>query len=66
MLDARPRKPTGLPKKLESPALASVPRCPNCGHEPAVVFPLIGRRDTPRQDALLVCLDCCLDARDRL
>jgi hypothetical protein len=65
MSNARPRGPSGSPKKPESPALSSLPRCPNCGREPAVVFPHLREYDRSVTDAPLVCLECCFEARDR-
>jgi hypothetical protein len=41
-------------------------KCPNCGREPAIVFPLIRDHHETVEEAAFVCLDCCLDARDRL
>jgi hypothetical protein len=50
------------PKQTDSrdpdPAVASQPVCPNCGHRPAVVFPVLtdGKKDGAHK---LVCLLCC-------
>jgi hypothetical protein len=66
MLNVRPHGLNGSAKKHESPALASRLRCPNCGLEPAVVFPLIRQYDESVKDAPLVCMGCCAEARDRL
>jgi hypothetical protein len=66
MLDPRQREPNGSPKKPESPAVFSRLKCPNCGREPATVFPLIRESDTSVEGAPLVCMDCCLEKRDRL
>ena len=41
-----------------APAVQTTARCPRCGREPAIVFPLV--RAAPRPaDAPLVCLACC-------
>jgi transcription elongation factor Elf1 len=49
------------PKRAEPSVLRRSATCPNCGHEPAVVFPLI--RAAPAgelaKSAPLVCLNCC-------
>jgi hypothetical protein len=59
MLTVRRRELNGSSKKLESPALASQLRCPNCGRSPAIVFPLIRQYDQSVKDAPRVCLKCC-------
>jgi hypothetical protein len=63
MADARPRGPDGPAK--EPAALASLLKCPNCGREPAVVFPLIREYDESVTDAPRVCFGCCAEARGR-
>ena len=65
MLTARPHGLNGSAKKTESPALASQLRCPNCGREPAIVFPLIRQYDQSVKDAPRVCLKCCYEASGR-
>ena len=61
-----PRGPNGSAKPHDGPALATRLKCPNCGREPAIVFPLIEGYDKPVKDAPLVCLDCCLGKRNRV
>jgi hypothetical protein len=65
MLTARPHALNGSAKKHESPALASLLRCPNCGRGPAIVFPLIRQYDQSVKDAPRVCLKCCYEASGR-
>jgi hypothetical protein len=65
MLTARPHELNGSAKKHEFPALASLLRCPNCGLEPAVVFPLIREYDRSVKDAPRVCLKCCPEPSGR-
>ena len=61
------REPDGSTKELhpKSPALLSLLKCPNCGREPAVVFPLIRQYDQSVKDAPRVCLKCCSEASGR-
>ena len=61
-----PREPNGSAKEPKSPAVFSRLKCPNCGREPAIVFPLIRDHHQTVEEAPLVCLDCCLETRDRL
>jgi hypothetical protein len=44
--------------KPDGPPLAAEPTCPNCGHRPAVVFPVLtdGKKDGAHK---LVCPLCC-------
>jgi hypothetical protein len=65
MVDTRPHELNGLAKKTESPAVASRVKCPNCGREPAIVFPLIREYYMAVKDTPLVCLECCPAARGR-
>ena len=66
MVTRRLPGPIGPAPKPAFPAPFIRLRCPSCGRETAVVFPLL--RDCARspQAARLVCLDCCPDLRDRL
>lgn len=41
-----------------APVFQTVGRCPRCGREPAVVFPLVRVAARPAE-APLVCLACC-------
>jgi hypothetical protein len=44
----------------EAPAVLTRPRCPSCGREPAVVFPLLAPATGPGPNVgSLVCLACC-------
>jgi hypothetical protein len=65
MSDPHTREPNGSTKESKSTTAFSRLKCPNCGREPAIVFPLIRDRHTTVEDAPLVCLECCLQARDR-
>ena len=65
MLTVRTREPIGSSKKHESQVLASQLKCPNCGREPAVVFPLIREFDHSVKDAPRVCLKCCPEPSGR-
>ena len=67
MASARPGEPNGSSTKpaTPAPALFSRLKCPNCGQEPAIVFPLIRDHHKTVEEAPLVCLVCCLTARDR-
>jgi ribosomal protein S27E len=66
MLDPRQREPKGSTQEPKSPSAFSRLKCPNCGREPAIVFPLVRDHHESVEDAPLVCLDCCLTVRDRL
>jgi hypothetical protein len=59
------REPNGSVVRPEpTPALFALLKCPSCGRDPAIVFPLI--RDHKTVDAApLVCLGCCLRVRNR-
>jgi hypothetical protein len=64
--DPSHRNPNGSTQEPKSPPAFSRLKCPNCGREPAIVFPLVRDRQESAEDAPLVCLDCCRDRRDRL
>jgi hypothetical protein len=66
VMDARNREPNGSSRESQptAPALFSLQKCPNCGRELATVFPLIQDHHKSVEDAPLVCLECCLTARD--
>jgi hypothetical protein len=57
---SRDPKPSDDPKPGKPPAAAvgSQPACPNCGHGPAVVFPVLDD-EFPAGKSKLVCLLCC-------
>jgi hypothetical protein len=65
-----PREPHGSTRERRSPGLTAAVfsrlKCPNCGREPAIVFPLIGDDHVSVEGAPLVCLECCLTAREKL
>jgi len=65
MADAHSREPNGSQKEAKPPAVFSRLKCPDCGREPAIVFPLIRDHHEAVGEAPLVCLDCCLEKRDR-
>jgi hypothetical protein len=65
MADARTREPTGSAKHPVCPALASRPKCPNCGRERAIVFRQLREHEASVAGAPLVCLDCCAVPCDR-
>ena len=48
-----------------APAVQATARCPRCGREPAIVFPLVRAAVRPA-DAPLVCLACCPTADEEL
>jgi hypothetical protein len=50
--------PPNPPAPAPAPAVQITARCPRCGREPAIVFPLVRATARPA-DAPLVCLDCC-------
>jgi hypothetical protein len=64
MADPRSREPNGSSSHPPA-ALAANLRCPSCGREPAIVFPLIRDHHTSVAQAPLVCMDCCLKVRDK-
>ena len=65
MTDSRePHGPTTEPRP-KSPPVFSRLKCPNCGREPAIVFPLVRDHHETVEEAPLVCLECCLESRDR-
>jgi hypothetical protein len=65
MTTTRSRGPNDSVARPEAtPALFAHQKCPSCGRDPAIVFPLI--RDHNTVDAApLVCLGCCLRARNK-
>jgi hypothetical protein len=68
MAESRKRGPDGSSKQIQpaAPALFSHLKCPNCGLEPAIVFPLIRDHHKTLEEAPLVCMACCLEARNHL
>jgi hypothetical protein len=66
-MGARPREPDGSSNESRptTPPLFIPLKCPNCGREPAIVFPLIRDHHKTVDEAPLVCLECCLEVRDR-
>jgi hypothetical protein len=68
MAASRKREPDGSSEETKpaAPPLFSHLKCPNCGLEPAIVFPLIQGHHKTVDEAPLVCLACCIEARDRL
>jgi len=65
MANPRARESNVPPKHPKSPLFAHL-KCPNCRREPVIVFPLIRDHHMAVDDAPLVCMKCCMDARDRL
>ncbi len=59
-----PDGPPAKPNPAEPPVFTQS-KCPNCGHEPAVVFPLVVDGQAAAERTRLVCLECCPEARDR-
>jgi hypothetical protein len=66
MSDPRLPEPNGFAKESKLGAVSDRLRCPNCGREPAIVFPLVRDRHQALGEAPLVCMKCCLDRHDRL
>lgn len=64
MADPRSREPNGSTATANETPLFALLKCPSCGREPAVVFPLIRGHHTAVEQAPLVCLNCCLKVRD--
>jgi hypothetical protein len=60
-----PREPFGSAKESK-PRPRSAASSARTAGEPAIVFPLIRDRRTTVKEAPLVCLNCCLEVRDRL
>jgi hypothetical protein len=66
MADPRSREPNGSSGNPKTPpAVLAQLKCPSCGREPAIVFPLIRDHHTSVDQAPLVCMDCCLKVRDK-
>jgi hypothetical protein len=55
----------GSAKGPEAPPGFSRLKCPNCGREPAIVFPLIREYYMAVKDTPLACFACCSAARGR-
>jgi hypothetical protein len=62
---ANPREPDGSKKEPKPKAVFSRLKCPNCGRDPAIVFPLIRQYDQSVKDAPRVCLKCFSEASGR-
>jgi hypothetical protein len=65
MSDKPTRRPSRSATEPKPPAaVMSFPsKCPNCGREPATVFPMVRARHERVEDAPLVCLECCAAVR---
>jgi hypothetical protein len=55
---SRDPKPEPDPKPDPNTPLGLKPTCPNCGHGPAVIFPVLNDGH-PAERPKLVCLLCC-------
>jgi hypothetical protein len=65
MTDTRSGDPNGsVVDPRPTPALFALLKCPSCGRDPAIVFPLF-RDHTTVDAAPLVCLSCCLRVRSQ-
>ena len=65
MPDSRVREPNGSANDPQPPPAFSRLKCPNCGREAAIVFPLVRGHHKAVGEVPLVCLNCCQEVRDR-